>query len=130
MTNTPLRLASLALALASAAAACSKDATSGDFDAMTLTTQSLQASPTNAHADDALAASLGREFFFDRGFSSDGTVGCVSCHDPANGFSDPKSRSVGVRGQLGARHAMPSTAAALHPFLLWDGKADSVWSQP
>jgi cytochrome c peroxidase len=25
---------------------------------------------------------------------------------------------------------MPVTAAVLHPYLLWDGKADSVWSQP
>jgi cytochrome c peroxidase len=51
-------------------------------------------------------------------------------YDPAQGFSDPKARSVGVRGQLGDRHAMPVTAAVLHPFLLWDGKADSAWLQP
>ncbi len=97
---------------------------------MELTTEALVASPTNAHADDARAAALGRELFFDPGFSSDGTVGCVSCHDPERGFSDPRPRSVGVRGQVGERHSMPVTAAALHPFLLWDGKADSAWSQP
>lgn len=63
-----------------------------DFTGMALTTAQLQASPTNAFADDARAAALGRELFFDTGFSADGTVGCVSCHDPAHGFSDPRAR--------------------------------------
>ena len=111
-------------------AACTDHADPVDFDTQALTTASLPASPTNAHADDPAAAALGRELFFDKGFSSDGTVACVSCHDPANGFSDPKPFSVGVRGQLGTRHAMPVTAAAFHPFLLWDGKADAPWLQP
>lgn len=101
-----------------------------DFTGMALTTAQLPPSPTNAVADDARATALGRRLFFDRGMSSDGTVGCVSCHEPKNGFSDPRARSVGVRGQLGDRHAMPITAAVLHPYLLWDGKADSAWSQP
>ena len=102
----------------------------GDFASMELTKAQLTASPTNAFADDSKAAALGQRLFFDRGLSSDGTVACVNCHDPKQGFSDPKPRSVGVRGQTGDRHAMPVTAAVLHPFLLWDGKADSAWSQP
>lgn len=101
-----------------------------DFSGMELTSSQLAASPTNAVADDPAAAALGQRLFFDRGLSSDGTVACVDCHDPTQGFSDPKPRSVGVRGQLGDRHAMPVMAAVLHPFLLWDGKADSVWLQP
>jgi len=101
-----------------------------DFAGMELTASQLPNSPTNAVADHAAAAALGQRLFFDRGLSSEGTVACVSCHDPSQGFSDPRPRSVGVRGQLGDRHAMPITAAVLHPFLLWDGKADSAWSQP
>ncbi len=114
-------------------AACGDDggrADPTDFGAMALGSTSLPPSPTNAVADDARAVALGRRLFFDRGMSSDGTVGCISCHDPAHGFSDPRPRSVGVRGQLGDRHAMPITDAVLHPYLLWDGKADSAWSQP
>lgn len=120
-----------AVALGVATAACAdRNVDTTDFSGMALSPTDLPASPTNAVADDARASSLGRALFFDRGMSSDGTVGCVSCHDPQHGFSDPRARSIGVRGQLGDRHSMPITAAVMHPFLLWDGKADSAWSQP
>lgn len=109
---------------------CRRDVDPADFAGMALSSAQLPASQTNAFADDPRAAALGQRLFFDRGLSSDGTVACVSCHDPAHGFSDPKARSVGVRGQKGDRHSMPVTAAVLHPYLLWDGKADSAWSQP
>jgi cytochrome c peroxidase len=123
-----LRFALLSTLLATAA--CGNAADRSDFTGMALTTEQLAASPTNAVAEDPAAAALGRQLFFDHGLSSDGTIACVNCHDPSKGFSDPKARSEGVRGQLGDRHAMPVTAAVLHPFLLWDGKADSAWSQP
>jgi cytochrome c peroxidase len=113
-----------------AVVACGDQASPADFAGKQLTSMQLLAATTNAVADDPLAADLGQQVFFDRGLSSDGTVACVDCHDPANGFSDPKARSVGVRGQRGDRHAMPVTAAVFHPFLLWDGKADSPWLQP
>lgn len=97
---------------------------------LALPTNQLPASPTNRFADDATAAELGRAFFFDRAFSSEGTVACVDCHDPAHGFADTRQVSVGVRNQTGRRHALPVTSAALEPFLLWDGRADAVWRQP
>lgn len=114
-------------------ASCDRRAGEGgavDFTEMELTNASLPASPTNAFADDPAAAALGQRLFFDRGFSSEGTVACVDCHAPDKGFSDTNARSIGVRGQKGDRHSMPVTAAVMHPFLLWDGKADSAWSQP
>lgn len=125
----PLALV-LALAFASTAACADNTADPTDFTTQALTEAMMPASPTNAVADDPSAASLGRLLFFDKGFSSEGTVGCVSCHDPSRGFSDAKAKSVGVRGQLGDRHSMPVTDAVMHPYLLWDGKADSAWSQP
>jgi cytochrome c peroxidase len=90
----------------------------------------VPASPTNRVADDPAAAELGRVLFFDERMSSDGTVACVSCHDPEGGFSDDLRVSEGVEGRTGDRHAMPVTTAALQPFLLWDGRADTVWRQP
>lgn len=121
----------LSLALPVASVACGdRQPNVADLAPLELTTADLPASPTNAVADDARAVALGRSLFFDRRLSADGTIGCVSCHDPAHGFSDPKPRSVGIRGQTGDRHSMPVTAAVLHPYLLWDGKADSAWSQP
>lgn len=125
----PLALA-FAMAIASTTACADDTADRTDFTSQALTEGMVPASPTNAMANDPSAASLGRLLFFDKGFSSEGTVGCVSCHDPSRGFSDPKAKSVGVRGQLGDRHSMPITDAVMHPYLLWDGKADSAWSQP
>lgn len=96
---------------------------------MELTPQQLPASPTNRVADDDAAAELGRKLFFDKRMSSDAEVSCASCHDPEEGWSDPRTFSLGVREQAGDRHSMPVTAAALQDFLLWDGRADSLWSQ-
>jgi cytochrome c peroxidase len=117
--------------LSFAQAACGPDRPNeAELAAMTLTASQLPASPTNASADDPRAAALGQSLFFDRRLSIDGTIACVSCHDPDQGLSDPRPFSVGVRGQLGGRHAMPITAAVWHPYLLWDGRADSAWLQP
>jgi len=100
------------------------------LDSLALVPGALPASPTNAHADDAAAARLGRLLFFDRRMSADGTIACASCHDPAQGFSDPRPVSLGVSGRAGARHSMPATVVSFHPYLFWDGRADSAWSQP
>jgi cytochrome c peroxidase len=97
---------------------------------MELRPESLPASPTNRYADDEAAMSLGRQLFFDSRMSADGKVACVTCHDPEQGFSDPRSVSLGVEERAGGRHSMPVTAAVLHPFLFWDGRVDSAWAQP
>ncbi len=96
---------------------------------MELTAEDLPPSPTNDVADDPAAAELGRQLFFDVSMSSDGRVGCVSCHDPEQGWSDDRTVSLGVEDRAGARHSMPITVAAHQRFLLWDGRADSLWSQ-
>ena len=101
-----------------------------DLATMALDSAAVPASPTNLHAEDPAAAALGRRLFFDKRMSADGAVACVSCHDPSKGFSDPRPVSLGVAGRPGGRHSMPITAAALQPFLFWDGRADSLWSQP
>jgi cytochrome c peroxidase len=120
-------------ALAALVVGCSEDRTDADpavFADMEMLAGSLPASPTNQVAEDPAALALGRRLFFDRRMSADGKVACVSCHDPAKGFSDPRPVSLGVNGRPGARHSMPITAAALQPFLFADGRADSLWSQP
>lgn len=101
-----------------------------DLRAMMLTAAELPPSPTNAVADDPAAVALGRALFFDKNLSVDGSIACASCHRAEAGFSDPRAFSVGVRGQLGGRHAMPITAVAFQRFTLWDGRGDSVWAQP
>jgi cytochrome c peroxidase len=85
------------------------------------------ADPTNRVADDAEAAALGRRFFFDARFSSNGLVACATCHEPTLGFQDGKPLAKGV-GET-RRRAMPIAGMAHSPFLFWDGRKDSQWAQ-
>jgi cytochrome c peroxidase len=48
-------------------------------------------------------AALGRSLFFDKRLSGDQTLSCGTCHDPAKGFSDGRSRAVGFHGKVLAR---------------------------
>jgi cytochrome c peroxidase len=85
------------------------------------------ADPTNRVADDSVAAALGRQFFFDTRFSSNGLVSCATCHDPKRAFQDGKPLGTGV-GET-RRRTMPIAGMAHSPFLFWDGRKDSLWSQ-
>jgi cytochrome c peroxidase len=72
---------------------------------------------------------LGRQLFHEVALSSDGTVSCASCHQTTAGFSDPRRFSQGVRGQAGARHAMPLLNLAWKNSFFWDGRAPSLRAQ-
>ncbi|MEL6182833.1 MAG: cytochrome-c peroxidase, partial [Myxococcota bacterium] len=87
----------------------------------------LPPSPTNAVADDERAARLGQTLFFDQRLSSEGTVSCASCHVPALYFTDGRKRGFGVDET--ERHVPTVMGVQWQPFLFWDGRADSVWSQ-
>src|SRR5262249_27690344 len=50
-------------------------------------------------------AELGKLLFFDKRLSSDGSVACASCHDPARAFGDGAANSLGIGGQRGGRSA-------------------------
>ena len=83
--------------------------------------------PSNAVADDPAAAALGKAFFFDSRFSANGAVSCASCHVPDRQFQDGLAVGHGVAE--GDRRTMPLAGTAFHPFLFWDGRKDSLWSQ-
>jgi len=85
------------------------------------------ADPSNRWADDPRAAALGRKIFFDARFSANGQVSCASCHIPEAGFIDRLPRGQGVA--LSRRRTMSLAPAAYAPFLFWDGRKDSLWSQ-
>ena len=97
--------------------------------AMMMTVEALPPSPTNRVADLPAAVQLGRSLFFDTRMSLDGTIACASCHDPNEGWSDPRPLSLGVEDREGGRHSMPVQATAFQTFWFWDGRADSLWSQ-
>ena len=72
---------------------------------------------------------LGRLLFFDPLLSSTQTVACSSCHDPALGFSDGRSRSAGITGETTQRGAPSLWNVSFLQRLKWDGGADSLEQQ-
>lgn len=83
--------------------------------------------PSNAYEDKAQAAALGRALFNDARLSANGKVSCASCHAADKEFQDGRPRGEGVG--TGKRRTMPVMGAAHSPFLFWDGRKDSLWSQ-
>jgi cytochrome c peroxidase len=86
----------------------------------------LPPDPSNHVSDDPRAAALGKALF-DRRFSANGAVSCSSCHMPDHQFQDGLSLGHGIAEV--AFRTMPLAGSAYHPFLFWDGRKDSLWSQ-
>jgi cytochrome c peroxidase len=42
---------------------------------------------------------LGKQLFWDKRWSRNGTVACVSCHDPKHGWADPRQFSLTFEGK-------------------------------
>lgn len=83
--------------------------------------------PSNAYETKTEAAALGRALFNDVRLSRNGKVSCASCHGADNEFQDGRKLGQGVG--TGQRRTMPVMGAAYSPFLFWDGRKDSLWSQ-
>ena len=74
-------------------------------------------------------STLGRQLFFDKRLSADGTVSCASCHDPATGFASRDTVAIGVRNQSGARNAPTLLNAKFSESYFWDGRARTLEEQ-
>jgi cytochrome c peroxidase len=72
---------------------------------------------------------LGRQLFFDKRLSRDGTVACATCHDPARAFSDGAARAVGIGSQTGPRRSPRILNRAYGKTFFWDGRAASLEEQ-
>jgi cytochrome c peroxidase len=83
--------------------------------------------PSNAYEQRPEAATLGRALFDDKRLSKNGQVACASCHAAEKQFQDGKQFGQGVG--TGKRRTMPVMGASHSPFLFWDGRKDSLWSQ-
>ncbi len=73
--------------------------------------------------------SLGRQLYYDKRLSKDGTVSCATCHDPAKGFSDGRKVAEGIGGKKGARNSPTVLNAVFYEFQFWDGRAASLEEQ-
>jgi cytochrome c peroxidase len=102
-------------------------------DVATLAAMRLQeagprpAEASNAYEQRADAAALGRALFNDPRLSRNGRVACASCHAAEQQFQDGRPLGQGIG--TGQRRTMPVMGATHAPFLFWDGRKDSLWSQ-
>ena len=87
----------------------------------------LPEDPSNKVAGNPDAARLGHQLFFDKRFSGNGDVACATCHQPDKYFTDGKVLAVGMG--ITSRNSPTIVGTAYHPFLFWDGRADSQWMQ-
>lgn len=91
-----------------------------------LLADSLPVARGNQFADNVDAARFGFSLFFDSNLGS-GTS-CATCHSPELAFVDRLAVSKG-KG-TGTRNAPTTFNAAYYQEFFWDGRADSLWSQP
>jgi cytochrome c peroxidase len=87
----------------------------------------VPADPSNAVAEDPRAARLGQRLFFDTRLSANGEVACATCHQPERLFTDGLDVAIGIA--RGERHTMGLAGVAYSPWMFWDGRKDSLWSQ-
>ncbi|MDH3350593.1 MAG: hypothetical protein OEM51_03520 [Gammaproteobacteria bacterium] len=83
--------------------------------------------PSNAVADDPLAAEFGQHLFFEPRLSGTGTISCATCHQPERRFTDGLAKGQGIG--MSKRNTPSIIGAAHSPWLYWDGRKDNLWSQ-
>ena len=87
----------------------------------------LPPDPTNAVADNPLAAKLGHALFFNTILSPSNTISCASCHHPELRFTDGMQKGRGIGESR--RNTRSIVGAAYSPWQYWDGRRDSQWAQ-
>ena len=73
---------------------------------------------------------LGRQLFFDKRLSRDGTVACATCHVPERAFTDGKVVAIGVKGGQGKRNVPTILNRAYGQSFFWDGRVKALEDQP
>jgi cytochrome c peroxidase len=61
--------------------------------------------------------------------STDGTVACSTCHDPARAFTDGREASIGIHGGVGQRNAPTILNALYNKTQFWDGRVKTLEEQ-
>lgn len=85
--------------------------------------------PPDGNATTPERVRLGRRLFFDARLSSDGTVACASCHDPAHGFASAAPLAVGIQGRAGTRNSPSLLNRAYGKSFFWDGRSKTLEEQ-
>jgi len=72
---------------------------------------------------------LGKQLFFDRRLSGDGTMSCSTCHDPEKGFSDDLAISLSYPTTRNWRNSPTLINVGFQKFLFHDGRAKTLEEQ-
>lgn len=72
---------------------------------------------------------LGKKLYFDKVLSSNATVSCATCHDPAKGYTDQLQFSNGINNLVGGANAPTVINSAYNRFQFWDGRGASLEDQ-
>ncbi len=72
---------------------------------------------------------LGKQLYYDKILSTNGSVACASCHAPEKGFADGKKSSTGINNALGPINSPTVFNAAYNRFQFWDGRGSSLEDQ-
>jgi cytochrome c peroxidase len=73
---------------------------------------------------------LGKQLFFDKDLSRDGTLSCASCHDLyEHAGADGRATSIGIDQKTGDRNAPTVWNTAFQTMFFWDGRAASLEEQ-
>ena len=72
---------------------------------------------------------LGKKLFFDRRLSGDGTMSCVTCHDPEKAFTDGLELSLSYPTTRNWRNSPTLVNVAFQKFLFHDGRAQTLEDQ-
>jgi cytochrome c peroxidase len=72
---------------------------------------------------------LGKQLFWDRRWSRNGTVACVGCHDPNHGWADPRQLSLTFEGKPTSRHAPTLVNRLFSDRQHWTGERASLEDQ-
>jgi cytochrome c peroxidase len=71
-------------------------------------------------------AALGKQLFFDKRLSKDGSTSCETCHVPEKGWTDGEVLSTKVGGAKAARHSPTMMNVAYNNVFYWDGRAETM----
>lgn len=72
---------------------------------------------------------LGKQLFFDPRLSQTKQFACVSCHHPAQNYTDNREKSMGFSLKEGTRNAPTLLNLSYNKHFFWDGRANSYETQ-
>ena len=71
-------------------------------------------------------ASLGKQLFFDKTLSKDGSASCSTCHLPEKAWTDGEKLSKKVGGAMNTRHSPTMLNVGFSDLFYWDGRGETL----